>query len=582
MSHNLRPNSSNDQTAAGRPPSAAPLRFIESYYPAVRLAVRVSDAAVFAAEPIARAIFQTAAAHAELRNVCAQMHAAILEATGAQFPGIEPDQPVAPDAISSNVRAMVQNGITRIASDLLAHRSCLRLANHSAPSDTPAEALALRQMADHSLLRGMRAEAQQRSEFFLEGIDTLRRYLDYSCAQVDASAWFDMGWMLWRTGGGPAEAESAIRLAAELTTDDPAGLYLLCLKHLIHFYCERGSMDDAQAAANIAVQISPTYDVLYEASRCAALAGDEHKAIDLLERCIELVPLTYVCVLSDKDFSEVGAAIRALTQQLSQTAQETAREKLAGWKDALERCAAVEANCQFDIKLPAQLKQNPDILLTDIEDTDFFSCLEIARHAATSRSKVFVFACQALEEETTARSEALRTVVQRITETRKRAEEAKAAARAQMNAAIQEAAKERDSRPRLTVSWSFGLALAATFIGGAVTGSVESGLALFLPALVASVSFTYLLNSSSASLAYTSRANACRRENSIAIGQIENELQKSLRSLEQSAAHLRDLKVQAAQEIAALRSAEAAAQETQEQAPMTATTPESQNERKAA
>lgn len=562
MSHNLQAHSSISDTPGARPASAAPARLIEEYYQALKLAARIQDSSVYAAGPLARAASETAAKRRELADMCREIQAVIAEVTGGAFPETELEGPDESCAPSFNIRETVQGCVTRIASEILAHRSCLNAPARSPTGEISAEALALRQMAEHAMLRGMRAAPHQQNEFFLSGIDTLRRYLQSPGTQEDAQAWFDMGWMLWRSGGGPAEAENAIRLAAELSTDDPAGLYLLCLMHLMHLYCERGCAEDAQAAAHIAVEISPSFAVLYDAARCAALAGQEQEALNLLERAIEVVPLTYVCMLADSGFSQIAPALKTLSQQLLESAQEAARQRLEGWKEALERTAEAEVSCQCEIKLPAQLTPNTDLLLAEIGDADLLSCLEIAGHAALGRTKVYGLACEALEEEAAKRSESLRRVVQRISETRRQAEEARASARAQMTRAVEEAARERDMRPRFSLTWSIGLALVSTVIGGNITGSVESGLAIFLPAMVAFVSLTYLLNFSSASLAYMGRADVCRREHALAVAEIEQALQRSLKSLEQSAAHLRDLKLKVANEIAALKAAEAATPES--------------------
>ncbi|MEI6914385.1 MAG: hypothetical protein WCL39_04565 [Armatimonadota bacterium] len=532
-------------------------RLVDEYYAAIRLSIRSADTAVYAARPVVQAAAAAARHDSSLLQAAQDIHLAAYDLTGTTFNAWLADSASTNGcAGGTSVQQSIKFSIAQLAANLLAHRSKVELYRNRQHNSVSPSGLALKQMADHALLKGLRTGVGVQEALLTEALGLLERYLDHDGAETDAVAWLDAGWLHWQVNGSIDEAWQCFSNCVEVSADDAAGMQLLGMKHLAHILYLKEDYSSALALAEESACLSVCHDALFDCARYASLAGDAPKSIVLLEKCIEIVPFTCVTMFGEPDFIPILGSLGALAHNLLSGAQEIATTKLKSWQDAVSLVESQAEKAECVITMPPVLRQNVALMLHEMSDTNFLVALETATRAVSCRSMVFRHARERLQTEITARVSALNRTLDEVAQANRQAAAEKTNAQKDLNTALTIALSEGSKKPRMEMGLSFGIALIATIAAISGLNSIERGLAIFLPVLAASVGLSYILSVIIGILSYVAKTDAARDKHKRHIQAIETGLRRAVVPLQQSATRLREMKTKAEKSLGEIKLAE--------------------------
>jgi tetratricopeptide (TPR) repeat protein len=99
------------------------------------------------------------------------------------------------------------------------------------------------------------------------------------------------------------DAENVFFKAVRLSRRTANHYHLDSIRHLAHMQYLQRRYKEARNTIAQAVHLAPTdYNVLYDAARYAARAGQTAEALSFLERCIAIRPETLRTMFAEQDF----------------------------------------------------------------------------------------------------------------------------------------------------------------------------------------------------------------------------------------------------------------------------------------
>ena len=206
------------------------------------------------------------------------------------------------DAIYAQTE-ILREGFQQVAQMMLQQKKVL---DHIAdvlrrPYET--KVLELLQEADSALKQGMQSTARDQKAEFADAARLLNDVLDNPIGSRNYVAWFQVGWLKWKSDQKIAEAEEAFYQAARLSAPKADLYHANSLRHMAYMQYLQGKYQDAYDSIHKAVLVQPNdHDIRYDAARYAAKIGREAEALELLEKCIDQQPQTIVMMYSEEDF----------------------------------------------------------------------------------------------------------------------------------------------------------------------------------------------------------------------------------------------------------------------------------------
>jgi tetratricopeptide (TPR) repeat protein len=204
------------------------------------------------------------------------------------------------DALYS-IDATLREGFERTAELLLEQKALLVRISDQLAKPYEQQTLELRREAHKWLLRGMSGNGIDPAQDISDAQLLLATVIDNPIGRQDYVAWFQLGWINWKSNKISVAAENfknAARLS-EMSND----LYLVeSLRHLAYMHYLDGDHDAAHDWCNRAAKGSATADVLFDMARYCWLTGRRQQALDTLAKAIKMKPWLYVAMLSEEDW----------------------------------------------------------------------------------------------------------------------------------------------------------------------------------------------------------------------------------------------------------------------------------------
>jgi len=225
-----------------------------------------------------------------------------LESISAGFEGVEDSINNLTDMLSS-MRSVISEGFEQIAELLINQQQQLSNIANTLRSPYETQLLELRKEADRWLKNGMRETGRDQDESFKDAMRLLQVCLDNPIGMQDYVTWFQMGWLSWKYKKDISEAEDFFYRAQRLSKPTGNLYYLKSVRHLAHMQYLQNKFEDACRTINKVLEVGHyDHDLLLEAARYSARTGRKQEAIEYLDKCVELQPITSIVIFGEEDF----------------------------------------------------------------------------------------------------------------------------------------------------------------------------------------------------------------------------------------------------------------------------------------
>ncbi|HWT00060.1 MAG TPA: hypothetical protein VN256_07425 [Pyrinomonadaceae bacterium] len=267
----------------------------------------------------------------------------------------------------------------------------------SRPYET--QVLELLREADRALTTGMKSLGRDRREEFADASRLLREVLANPIGSRNYVAWFQMGWLKWKHEQNITEAEEAFYQASRLSAPKADLYHTRGLSHLAYMQYFEAKYSDAYATIHQALRLSPDdHDIRYDAARYAARDGREVEALDLLDKCIEQEPQTFVLMFTERDFLVIREALIAFGARKLEESRAEAQGEIEEWLRAVEITRRAEAQAECTVSLPAELVDSIPKAAEDALRADYVTAVGLIKKAVAEKSEVLNVAREALGE----------------------------------------------------------------------------------------------------------------------------------------------------------------------------------------
>ncbi len=422
--------------------------------------------------------------------------------------------------------------------------------------------LELRSLADNAAIRGALASglsgmsSEGSLALYQEALSDLRKAMSMGIGHWDLSAWFEMGWFLWKSQNSFDEAAKAFDRAAELAAQTSPRLELICLRHLTHMRYLSGDFPAAHSSAMQTLCLKRSQETLFEAARCSAALGDQQEAIDLLKECVQDFPVAYIDMLACPDFNSMTEPIVELAVVLSNVQREIAEQLVDGWASALRTMDVRSSEAKCSLSFPPSLFSDIDDFRELSKEANYITSREITRQAAEKAEALFKTAEAVLTFEIGRRRQAATRVEAEIAESKHRFQELILAAREIMNEEIKAASRVRDGSVKPDLGPSGVIAALLSLFVLYITRNLTKGLAAFLPVLIGTAAVRFVCKGSAALVRWTSAVKNAKMKYAQATVDADLWLRKTLPNLQQSADDLASLCNAAASALAKVQARE--------------------------
>lgn len=338
--------------------------------------------------------------------------------------------------------------------------------------------LEIRRHADHALKSGMKAEGEDRAEWYRDAGELLQSAVSNPIGKQDYVAWFQIGWLYWKADEKLPEAEEAFARATRLSSPNGDVYHVESLRHLAYTRHLQGNLAGAYDAIRQALQTSSDHQTLFDAARYAAVTERREEALQLLECCIREEPVTVVAMLAESDFSAMKDELGELESKLVAEARGDARTAVESWQAALQAAEECQRIAECAVRVPADLSVSASATEREVDTADYLTALEVKRSAAEVRARVLEQVGGALRGELESRKQAVSAAQKEIREVESQARSTKEEADKQRHSALEDARRRAGfpSGPDYTTSLSGGCLSAAMvfFVGFCVLANASA------------------------------------------------------------------------------------------------------------
>jgi tetratricopeptide (TPR) repeat protein len=308
-------------------------------------------------------------------------------------------------------------------------------------------AVSLRREATAALTKGLSTTGKERDEHLDLAMRILRGCIENQGGMQDGSAWFQVGWILWKAGNY-AEAEEAFFRCRRLSTPNKDAYLVESCLHVAYMQYLQGRYEDAFTSAEAALDIRKDYETLFDCARYAARTGRLDDALDLLERCIHERPTTVITMFSEEDFcgsdnhTSLVPDMASLAAKVTGEARNRANSMVTHWRQAVEAVRRAELIAMRPIDIPKHLTADVDKANQLVSEADYLTALEWEQIALSYAEQTRRLAKQQMATEST-------EYRQEVLKTRDLATDVLESTKSQVHASLQEQQIEIDKVPSL-------------------------------------------------------------------------------------------------------------------------------------
>lgn len=296
--------------------------------------------------------------------------------------------------------SLVNKNLEHISNQLALQQQTLEEISLLLQHPYKAKALELRQEGEKWLTNGMNKSGCEREEDWEDAIRLLSLASENPIGMQDYAVWFQLGWLWWKSNSDLDKAKDAFYRAQRLSSPNQNLFHIKSLRHLAHLQYLTGNFKQAYQTIKQAFKVIKSrnediilHNVMYDCSRLAAKIGNEEESMNLLERCIEIRPETYLSMFSEDDFHKNREALLELASRKLFQARDHAKKNIDSFQDDISQIkraveyAELVGNNIFNKSLIEDSYKNTLQLKDIIDRTDYLTSLEISETAnSTSQS----------------------------------------------------------------------------------------------------------------------------------------------------------------------------------------------------
>lgn len=212
------------------------------------------------------------------------------------------------EQIDESVRAgfmSIEKVLTKVAGHLAEHSERLAEIGELLRQPYETEVRELADTAEEWLRRGSQTIGDDRRENWDEALKVFEMIVQNPKGRLDHTVWFKIGYLRWQHLTDVDSAIAAFNTARRVSSPRPDLYYLKSLRHLAYMYSLQGKFDKAYEFIGQAVEYSRDHETLFDAARYAARTHRRSEAIERLNECIDLEPLTIDLMFSEPDFGSL-------------------------------------------------------------------------------------------------------------------------------------------------------------------------------------------------------------------------------------------------------------------------------------
>lgn len=288
--------------------------------------------------------------------------------------------------------ALVNNNLEHISNQLERQQKTLEEISLLLQKPYEAKALELRREGEKWLTNGMNNGGREREEDWKDAIRLLSLTIDNPIGMQDYVAWFQIGWLIWKFEGYIDKASDAFYRAQRLSAPNQDLFHIKSLRHLAHMHYLKGDFEKSYQTISKALKANKPkhgnvvqHNLMYDNARLAAKTGNEKEAMDLLERCIETKPETYLTMFSEEDFQISTEAMLELSSRKLLEARDNAKKKIISFQNSISKIkqAFENANIVLD-EIFTKAQKEVSRLSELVDQADYITSLEIKEIVKTN------------------------------------------------------------------------------------------------------------------------------------------------------------------------------------------------------
>lgn len=202
--------------------------------------------------------------------------------------------------------ATLREGFERTAALLIEQRMLLTRISDQLARPYEQQTLELRREAHKWLLRGMSGNGIDPAKDITDAQRLLTTVINNPIGRQDYAAWFQLGWISWKSNKLSIAAEN-FKNAARLSEMSNDLYFIESLRHLAYMHYLHGDHNAAFDWCSRAAKRSTNADVLFDLARYCWLTQRRKQALETLAQAIKIKPWLYVAMLSEEDWlTEAG------------------------------------------------------------------------------------------------------------------------------------------------------------------------------------------------------------------------------------------------------------------------------------
>lgn len=320
-----------------------------------------------------------------------------------------------PAEVTAGLQTSVLESCERFTNRVLRNQGSLLASADKLERIYDPTAINLRREATTAFTEALSLTGKDREEHLDMAMRLLRVCVENPNGQQDYSAWFQIGWILWKAGS-LAEAEEAFFRAKRLSATAKDVYSVKSSEHVAYMQYLQGRFEDAFTSAQAALAIRQDFETQFDLARYAARTNRPDEVLMYLERCIQDRPTTVITMFAEDDFCGTEDTptlvpdMAALAAKLTGEARSRATVMVTHWRQAVEAVRRAELIAMRPIDIPKHLTTDVDRAEKMVSESDYLTALEWEQVALSYAEQTRRLAKEQVSRESqTHRKEVLKT-----------------------------------------------------------------------------------------------------------------------------------------------------------------------------
>ncbi len=261
--------------------------------------------------------------------------------------------------------------------------------------------------AARALKNGMVSEGRDQQEEFKDAIGLFREAREGAIGNRNYIVWFQIGWVLWKQGAEPAEAEEAFYQAYRLSSATQDVFYYLSQRHRAYLQFLQNKPAEAYDTIQRAVLLYESDpDILMDAARYAAAAGKSDDACRFARELLGAEPSQGLTLFAETAFAPVLPLITEAVWQVFEQGERRAAAAVARLGTAQTDLQTVSERSGFVVAPPPEMiagvEDARSLLKRHATALSYPWALGVVRTATDQANALYDYARKALEDENAA------------------------------------------------------------------------------------------------------------------------------------------------------------------------------------